>query len=185
MIARTREAIWHAVVVPMLVGLFACSSADGADKPPPPPEKPAELKIMEKWVGEWESTNTTTVLNGEPADITIKGPRTRKWGLGGWFIVETGKNDDGSEVHVMFTFDQNARQFKMWYFDSRGTAADSLGTWNEATRTLSWSKDHGNGITQAGWSRFVDDNTQEWKSSVKDASGKVLWEGGGKLTRKK
>jgi len=186
MFARTSEAFRRAApVVAVLVAFSLCGFGRVYGEAPPAPPKPQELRVLERLVGNWDGAGATTVLDSQPVKLPYTGARTRQWILDGRFIEETGKDTDGNEVRVLFTFDAQTRQFRMWYFDARGTNTDALGTWDEASQTLATTKDLGNGLTQSGKIHFIDANSHEWTSAVKDAAGKVLWEGGGKLTRKK
>lgn len=182
--SQGRFTAWRAIGV-MLVAVSLCIVGSARAEAPPATQKPAELKVLERLIGAWDSVSTVKVMDGQPVKLSQAGTVTRRWSLNGWFVEEAGKGENGMEVHVLFTYDVNSQRFKMWYFDSLGTNVDSDGTWDEASHTISWKKDLGNGITQLGTIHFVDPNAHEWTSAVKDGAGKVLWEGAGKVTRKK
>lgn len=164
--------------------LFSISSSRlwAADTPPKPPE----LKVLERLVGDWTTEATVTALNAQPQNLKTIGTATRKWILDGHFIEESAAASDGNEEgkHI-FTYDVAKKVYRMWYFSSSGNTSDTSGQWNEATQTLSFHTDLGNGMTDTAIIHFTDADTHEWSARVTDAAGKVYFEGSGKLKRKK
>ena len=152
-----------------------------ADAPPKSPE----LNVLERFVGDWTTEMTVTVLNAQNQDLKSTGTVTRKWILDGHFIEESGASSDGSTAKVLFTYDVAKKVYRNWYFSSVGDCFDTSGQWNEATQSFSFRTDLGNGVTQTATIHFTDADNHEWSSKVSDAAGKVYFEGGGKLKRKK
>lgn len=170
----------------LIIALFALflipsSRLRAADAPPKSPE----LNVLERFVGDWTTEGTVTVLNAQPQDLKTTGTATRKWILDGRLIEESGASSDGTKAKVLFTYDVAKKVYRNWYFSSVGDCFDTSGQWNEATQTFSFRTDLGNGFTQTSTIHFTDADHHEWSSKVTDAAGKVYFEGGGKLKRKK
>lgn len=149
------------------------------------PSKPPELKVLDKLVGEWTTEGHVTVLDGQPQNLKSTGAATRKWSLDGRIVEEDGKGDDGNSVKVIFTYDAMRKAYRWWYFSNSGICLEFTGQWNDALQTFSFQSDLGNGMIQTASVRFTDQDHQEWASKVIDNTGKVLFDGRGKLTRKK
>ena len=149
------------------------------------PPKPAELKVLEKLIGEWTSETTVTVLDGTPQVVKSTGVATRKWALDGRIVEESAKSSNGTEAKVIFAYNTGEHAYRWVYFSSDGFIVDSSGQWDEAAQKLSLKADLSNGVTQTSTLHFTGDDTQEWTSKVTDAAGKVWFEGSGTLKRKK
>jgi hypothetical protein len=149
------------------------------------PAKPAELKVLEKLIGDWTSETTVTVLDGKPQNTKSTGTLTRKWALGGRVVEESGKGSNGEETKVIFAYDAGQHAYRFVYFDSAGFIVDGSGPWDEGAQTFSLKADLGNGVTQTSTMHFTGGDAQEWSSKVTDSAGKVWFEGSGLLKRTK
>jgi hypothetical protein len=149
------------------------------------PPKPAELKVLEKLIGDWTTETTITVLDGQPQNRKVTGTATRKWALGGRIVEESGKSSTGEEIKVIFAYDAGQHAYRCIYFSSDGFIVDGSGPWDEAAQTFSLKADLGNGVTQTSTVHFTGEDAQEWSSKVTDAAGKVWFEGSGILKRRK
>ena len=167
---------------PFLIFLALVSGPTWAADTPP---KPVELKVLEKFVGDWITEGNVTVLDAQPKNLKTTDTATRKWALDGRIVEESGKSSDGNEVKVIFTYDAVRKTHRSWFFSSSGISVDMAGPWDETTQSFSFRTDFGNGFTQIATIHFIDNDNQEWSSKVTDAGGKVYFDGGGKLKRTK
>ena len=175
---RALSGVLSAVAVLMFVPAFSMRADGGLPKPP-------ELKTLEAFIGDWTTEATITILGGQPVNLKSTGTATRKWALDGRIVEESGKGSDGNESKVVFTYDVLKKCYRNWYFSSDGYNVDSSGQWDEAAKTFNFSCDLGNGVTQASTIHVTDGDHHEWASKVTDGTGKILFDGGGKLARKK
>jgi hypothetical protein len=58
------------------------------------------------------------------------------------------------------------------------------GQWDEATKTLSFTGDAGNGVTSKGTTHFIDKDHYEFRLIAKDSDGKVYQDMKTMLTRR-
>jgi hypothetical protein len=96
-----------------------------------------------------------------------------------------GKSSTGVESLQMRTYDPQEKRYRAWVFDSTGTAATSKGTWDEATMTLTWKGDLGDGISATNTVRFVGRDAIEWSLVARHDGGKVFMDMEGKFSRRK
>jgi hypothetical protein len=59
------------------------------------------------------------------------------------------------------------------------------GQWDAKTKSLIWKLDAPNGLLGTGTHRFLNDDTYEFSTIIKDKVGKVLFHRAGKSTRVK
>jgi hypothetical protein len=148
------------------------------------PAKPPELKVLERLVGTWESDVIAKPAEWTPKEVRTKGTLTREWVLNGRFLQEKGIDEQKPNL-CMFTYDVQKKAFRFWRFDSEGGAMELSGQWDEASKTMLWKAEMGNGLTSIGPMRFIDADTIHWEAVTKDKAGKVYMHLEGKVTRKK
>lgn len=153
------------------------------------PERPAQLDLLNDFVGKWEFTGEAR-FSGLDEVLKTSGSSEMKWEGGGWYLVERGTYHMGDfgdlEGMATWTYDAGAKKFRNTWVDSMGALTVGTGRYNEKTRT--WHMKSTNytpfGKTTAkGTARFVDDNTMEWDFSEYAMGGliKVMhWTGTGK-----
>ena len=111
---------------------FFAAVAQAAD---PETSKPAELKVLERLVGKWDSESVSRVSEWTPKEGRAKGVLTREWVLNGRYVQETSKQSDADAI-VMFTYDTAKSAYRWWLFNSHGNNFDMSGKWDEKTQTL-------------------------------------------------
>lgn len=149
-----------------------------------PPKSP-ELKVLDRYVGNWNTEIVNKVSERNPKEVRVSGTLTNEWVLDGRFMQMRGKSSTGVENIQMRTYDSQKKQYRAWLFDSTGTAASSIGQWHEQTKTMTWKGDQGNGITAISPVRFVGDDTIEWKLGARNEEGKVFMDMEGTFKRRK
>jgi serine/threonine protein kinase/formylglycine-generating enzyme required for sulfatase activity len=144
---------------------------------PTDPNRPAEMKVLDRLVGEWhdEVTVTKPTLPGESWKYAAR-ERTESI-LGGRFIesIVTHETDNGGDYRLAW-FDSAAKLYRQWVFNDGGHFFEMTGTWNESTKTLAWKS--ADGSLEDPWV-FKSDNRREFKHIVKDNDGKVMQEASG------
>jgi hypothetical protein len=147
-----------------------------------------ELRVLEATVGTFDE-----VMTSKPAEWTPKAERstsvTRKtWALGGRFIRMEGVWDPAKTEFVSYlTYDPSKKEYRTWYFDSGGGFPRGVarGTWDEASRTITWAGTDESGNKSSGKTTVVNRDTHEWTVTVTDPSGMVMLDIQGKKTRRK
>ena len=138
--------------------------------------RPVELKVLDRMIGTWD-----TVSVQKPAEWTPEGGRTtatieRAWILDGRFVMDTSLHSDGKESLALIGFDPLRKTYRSWWFNSEGNHSQSQGKWNEATQTLTYKSDLGDGKTMDSSVRFAEQNREDWKFKVTDADGNVYFD---------
>lgn len=155
------------------------------DKNAEGPPKPPELKVLERYLGNWNSETVSKVAEWNPKETRITGTVTNEWVLDGRFIQMRGKSSTGAESIQLGTFDLQKKQYRAWVFDSTGTAANADGQWDEDAKTLTWKGDLGKGVTANNAVRFVGTDTIEWRMVARNGEGKRFLNMEGKFSRRK
>lgn len=161
--------------------LFVATVAPAAE---PDTSKPAELKVLERLVGKWDSESVSRVAEWTPKEGRAKGILTREWVLNGRYVQETSKQSDTDAI-VMFTYDTAMKAYRWWLFNSEGNNFDTSGQWDEKTQTLTCKSELGNGLTNTSTIHFLDADTHKWTAIVKDGKGKIFFDAAGTCTRQK
>lgn len=150
------------------------------------PPKPPELKVLERYLGSWNTEVVNKVAELNPKEVRITGGTfTNAWVLDGRFLRMKGKSSTGVEGIQMRTYDPQKKQYRGWVFDSTGTAASSTGQWDEDAKTMIWKGDLGIGITATNTVCFVGSDVIEWRLVAKNDKGKVFMDMEGKFSRRK
>jgi hypothetical protein len=149
------------------------------------PPKPPELKVLDRYLGTWDTETVNKVAEWNPKEMRIAARFTNEWVLDGRFMQMKGKSSTGVESLQMRTYDPQEKRYRAWVFDSKGTAATSRGTWDEETKTLTWKGDLGDGITATNSVRFVGTDAIEWRLVARNDEGKVFMDMEGKFRRRK
>jgi hypothetical protein len=145
-------------------------------------QQPPELNLLNRLVGTWHWKVTAKPSEWTKTEVTTTGTLTREWVLKGRFIQELGGTADQPTI-CLWGYDPQKQVYRMWHFGTEGQG-EHEGVWNEATKTMTWKADLGNGITMNGTSIFIDADMDEWKMVAKDKAGKVYLELEGKNKRK-
>lgn len=148
------------------------------------PPKPPELKMLERYIGNWTTETVKKPAEWTPKEERMTGTLTNEWLLDRRFVQQRGKESNGMEHVQMKTYDPQRKQYRLWHFDTAGTAADSTGKWDEDSKTMTWSSER-NGITGTNVVRFVGNDAIEWNLVAKDRGGKLYLDMGGRFSRRK
>ena len=84
----------------------------------------------------------------------------------------------------MMTFDLSEKAFRRWEFGSNGARVDSLGVWDDTTRTMTWTHQTAQ-VKIVSTERFTDDDTIAWHQVMTNQQGAVTSEAVGVKKRRK
>jgi hypothetical protein len=177
----------HIAACGLLLSLFLGAAA--SEEPVGPNKLVPELQLLQRWAGKWDLTMTYKVGNkGEQADVT--GTATGKWVLNGYFLEQKySLGGKGASLHltgtVTMSYDPSQNLYQRWVFVSNGHRSESLGKWDEKSRTMTWSFRQANGVTIVTRVTCTDDDTETWTEVILNPDEKIISEMSGKNTRRK
>lgn len=130
------------------------------------------VDLLKKDVGTWRAT--IEVIVG-PVPNTSTGTMTSRMTCGGTWLVSDYVGDTGEfQGHGMWTFDKSKGKYVgVWADNMMQFVAPGEGTWDEATRTMTYLYEAQIGEKRIKWrqtTKHVDDDTTEFQSFVPDTS---------------
>ncbi len=140
-----------------------------------------ELKILHKFVGNWQGSTT------EWTPERFSGPLTTSCRsiLGGQFTLTKVMASNGNGYISVSTYDGTFRGYRKWRFGWRGLGQEAEGTWDDKTRTMTWRSDLGHGETSVETVRYLEDKTVKWSVITRYDSGNIPLQMAGKYARVK
>lgn len=164
-------------------------------------DRPAELKPLDRWVGQWDMEATMKANEFNPQGGKSTFTSTIKWGINGRFLqcdaVGEGVSGDRKFKDAFTwtcTWDQHLSAYASvtcWANvggggDFWGMTDRATGQWDEAAKTLTLkSTDAANGTTMTSVTTWADADNHSFVSRMTDGNGKVVMEMTGKCKRKK
>src|SRR6476660_837543 len=100
----------------------------------PEPKPSAELKMLEHMIGTFDDEMTVKAGEWNPKEQKLTAIPKRTWAFGGKFIRGEGTwMPDKNEYLHLIAYDEQAKCYRMWYFDSMGGMPRTIvkGTWDE------------------------------------------------------
>lgn len=177
-----------ASVLTLAIVLFTFPQFHAQELPPKPPE----LKVLEQWIGKWNSDVTSKPAVWDREGSQYKGNSTEEWKLNGRFLYTNvkAKGEQGRyEFIAVRTYDEKAKAFRSWSFWSKDKASgisESSGQWDENTKTMTdRAVDADRGTVADSKIRFIDKDNFEFTFLVKDKEGTVLLDRHGVVRRQK
>ncbi len=152
-----------------------------------PPPKPPELKVLNRFLGTWDTELVSKPAAWSPKETKSQGVSTFTWTLDGRFLRSVGKSvpPEKAESMQMMTYDPVRKEFYMWFFDSFGTFSESAGQWDADNQVLTWKAEPDEKLTSINRVQFVDKNTVQWTMTIKDKENKLYLDLRGKMQRRK
>jgi hypothetical protein len=174
----------HRVFIALAVSL-ACSlpRAPAADTP-----SAAELRVLEDMIGTWDEVVTVKPAEWTPNGETRTSITRRSWSLGGKFMRSDGTWQPArSEFLYLIAYDAAVRVYRCWYFDSTGEMPREpiTGTWDEKSRTLTWTVTDAAGNQTVSKHKLIDKNRHDWTMVVTNPDRKVVLDFSAKCTRRR
>jgi len=150
------------------------------------PAKPAELKVLERFVGTWDCEIVIKPAIWTPEEKREKAVEVNEMSLDGWFLHGSSKTTTGkTNAILMNTYDTAQKKYRIWRFAPGGSCEELTGQWDEATSTLNITTDLGNGITSKAGFHLIDKDHREYHIVAKDSDGKVYMDIQRTVTRRK
>ena len=155
-----------------LVAVLAAVVVAGAAAQPKgaSPLTSAQRAVLDRFVGTWDVTATTTV----PKLAPVKSTFTWAWVLDRRYLRgESSTKSDGSQE--MQVLGRDAGGYPLWVFSSSGVAFQlPRGEWDEASRTMSWKNAGTDALLYTTRCTFETPTTLRCSGQLKNLSGKVV-----------
>jgi len=163
------------LIVTAILFAFAVNS-------PAADEKSDELKVLDRYIGNWDGQITMTT----PEQKTATETSTNTWEIGGKYLqVKTASKLDDSQTMHLITYDAQKQTYRYYWFNSAGLTFNATGSWDQAAKTFTWEGQMENGITLKTTDHFIDDNTRDTHVVVKNGNGDNVFEVTVKFTKHK
>ncbi|MDB5350332.1 MAG: Planctomycetes uncharacterized domain protein [Planctomycetota bacterium] len=149
-----------------------------------------ELAALSRLIGKWDSQFEAKRIEGVTEGETRKGTAEAGWILGGRFLrqtwaVEGAGAEPGMSGSSIMTYDPAKKAYRSWHFVSTGSTSEGEGTYDKATRTITWTARDANGFRTRTRSSFAEDGSENWTITVTDTEGRIVTDMKGKNTRRK
>lgn len=133
---------------------------------------PEELQKLEPFIGEWDSEFINRPSAVSPNGGTSSGTMTAQWILDGRFLH--GRSEVGNHKSVwVIGYDTNRNTYRYVRMTNTGRIYESIGEWNEATRSFSWNLENAPaGVTRTSTNRIVGDGAINAHILVNDEAGR-------------
>lgn len=150
-------------------------------QPPAAASDPAA--VLARFLGDWK-THTHIRRVGPPLrEFDTAGRATCHQTLGGRYYEFRSESIPSGESDLqIMTYDEDAKLYRQWVFDSDGYTHEADGTWDAATSTLRWTGKSADS-TFIILDRWKSPGRLEWTLERKDAAGKSLQTISGTLER--
>jgi hypothetical protein len=166
---------------------IAPARSDEKAKEQVPPPKPQELKVLNRFLGTWDTDMVAKKSEWTPKEVNSKGMSKFEWMLDGRFMSSQSKSTgpDKVESFQLMTYHPGDKKFFLWFFDSNGMVSEAQGQWDADNQILTWKSDIDENLASTNQVRFTDRETIDWTMMVKDKTGKVYLDLRGKMKRRK
>jgi len=153
---------------------FTRQKAAAVPRDLPVADRPAELAVLDRLVGEWRNETTRKALAPAAKDRTVTTTERGRSILGGRFVEVThGGGVSGTNDYWLTGYDPAAKLYRTWFFGADGTTAEFAGTWAAATATMRLASPDG---SAAGSWVFPGADRRDGRITMKDAAGQPVVE---------
>jgi hypothetical protein len=136
-------------------------------------ESSAWSSPLQRYVGSWRGE--VSVDGATVTSHCYTQTNTFAWTLDGRFLEDRGTGSNGTSFIGLWGFDSRSGHYHAHYFlGSTGDVVAITHDWNEHTKTFSGSADLGGGIRLVAEDRFIDADTYEWSTTIRDSTGTIL-----------
>jgi hypothetical protein len=152
-----------------------------------PLPKPQELKVLNRFLGTWDTDMVAKQAAWTPKEVKSKGVSTFEWMLDGRFMSSKSKSGEPDKIESfqLMTYHPGEKKYFLWFFDSNGAVSEANGTWDADNQTLTWKSEIDENLSSLNLVRFTDRETIDWTMTVRDKTNKVYLDLRGKMKRRK
>ncbi len=131
------------------------------------PERSAELKQLDRFLGTWKTEYRLPKAEWTPEEKSGSATMVFTRELGGQMVRERTKHADGTENTFLMLFDSDRKQYRAWWFSSTGQFNNSTGSWDEVAKAFTWKLTDADGLASMAQHRFVNDKL-DWTVLVEN-----------------
>ncbi len=131
------------------------------------PQPGAEHKVLERFAGNWDVSMKMWMQPGAEPVTSTAADETKVVCNGFWILSKVSGPFQGQPFHgrAMMGYDPQAKKYRSVWVDSMGPwAAESTGTWDEASTTFTWNGEgtspEGKKMTLRGVLKYTDDDSR-------------------------
>lgn len=139
----------------------------------PADDLPAELKVLDRMIGTWDTVSIQKPAEWTPAGGRFTAKIKREWILNGRVVMDTSIHSNGQESIALFGFSPGSKAYRSWWFNSEGHRNEGKGSWNEKSQTLSYLTELDDGKRMRTVVGVSEADKEQWQFKVTDADGKV------------
>lgn len=150
---------------------------------PRSPDLEDALHVLDRFVGEWQTTETHLPSEWTKEKKQRQGEATTEWVLDRRFLLTKMRFDDGLTSLFLRTYDPDKKEYRIWSFDSNGSFIQSRGRWNDKTATMTTESTTPDGYASVLHARSLDHNRGEIEIKVMNKN-KLMFHMQGKATRR-
>jgi len=186
------SAMWALAFVMAMAAAAPLRAAEDA-------ARPAEFKVLDRWVGDWDVEMTMKPNKENPQGGKNIYRSVIRWAIADRFLhcEASGKSEDGKTAAAfmwIMTHDPQSKTYSsavFWANVEAGTAgfwgggAAGVGTWDEKEQMMSIRSEDKDGIVTLSVTQWIDKDTHRWAQSMSDKNGNVLFEHTGMGKRRK
>jgi hypothetical protein len=146
---------------------------------------PDEIKKLEPFIGEWDVEFIAQPSTYSPQARTSEGTISSEWILDGRFLL--GRSEVNSQKsNWVIGYDPNKKAYRYVRFPSDAQPEESVGQWNDATRSFEWKVVNGKpNVTKTSTNRFVGKDAIQTHVLAEDKEGNVQMDLTIRSTRRK
>lgn len=165
----------HKCIAAVLLSLLFVGPWAQGQEPP--------LAELGRFAGTWEKQFTIYKSEWFPEEQTKTGAQTGAWILDHHHFQETGRDSDGLEYMMIYSYDANAKTYRASMFQSNGNALQMTGSWDAESSTFTWTQAMADDIRLVATCTFTSTEQFEFRYNAKDQDGKELFRLEGTATR--
>jgi len=164
--------------------------------------RPAEFKVLDRWVGDWDLEITVKPNAQAPQGRKANYRSQVSWGINDRFLrcEAKGESMDGEQKIAeafmwMITHDPQSKAYTSTVFWSNipagaagywGTVPTGIGTWDEKEQMMSIrSEDKATGMVTLSVTQWIDKDNHRWVQSLTEKNGNLVVEMSGTGKRRK
>jgi hypothetical protein len=136
------------------------------------PKCPAEMKILERLRGTWNTRTTFESAAGK--EERLFGTTTGEAVLDGRYIQIEWEDPGISQALTLWTYDTTTKTYRTWIFSSDGTTLQFTGKWDEDAQSLTMKTERKDGSADTLRVHFTDKDALELSSDVTNRQGKAV-----------
>jgi len=137
-------------------------------------DPPKELETLNRLAGKWEKEFEVTTPGQTPEKVKKTGTHASEWILNNRHLQEKGKDSDGTTYLSVYSYDEQAKQFKSTFFQSTGFTTVMLGSFDAVTNTFTFKRKIENSEF-IGTNQSIDADNYKMHFELKRSDGTIVW----------